>query len=180
MCIYIIINIINIWHQILQVTAVDLDTGNNARLTYRLISSNFSKSTESSDIFGIFPNSGWIYLHSNLDRERKDRHELLVAASDNGTPSQTATARVVINVMDANDNDPEFVKDQYDFSVEENSRRGTFVGTVAATDDDIGANAAVRYSLIPGNTSFQINPVTGKLYYNLFYCYFNVYTYATL
>lgn len=149
--------------QILQVTAVDLDTGNNARLTYRLISSNFSKNTESSDIFGIFPNSGWIYLHSNLDRERKDRHELLVAASDNGTPSQTATARVVINVMDANDNDPEFVKDQYDFSVEENSRRGTFVGTVAATDGDIGANAAVRYSLIPGNTSFQINPVTGKL-----------------
>lgn len=140
-----------------------MDTGNNARLTYRLISANSSGiPTDSSEIFGIFPNSGWIYLHSTLDREQQERHQFTVVATDNGTPSQTATARVVVKVLDANDNDPLFVKEVYEFSVEENVRRGAFVGAVSATDADVGANAAVRYYLIPSNTSFQINPVTGK------------------
>lgn len=112
-------------------------------------------------IFGIFPNSGWIYLRNNLDRETKDRYELTVAATDNGTPSQTATSQVIVNVLDANDNDPVFSKTSYEFSAEENLRRGAFVGVVLATDADINANAAIRYYLIPSNTSFQINPITG-------------------
>ncbi|KAF5284599.1 hypothetical protein FQR65_LT02425 [Abscondita terminalis] len=147
--------------QILQVTAVDLDTGNNARLTYRLMSDNSSSAT--SEIFAIFPNSGWIYLHRNLDREQEDRHHFNIIATDNGTPSQTATAKVIVKVLDANDNDPVFNKEVYEFSVEENIRRGSFVGTVAATDADVGINAALRYYLIPSNTSFQINLVTGEI-----------------
>ncbi|KAB0799258.1 hypothetical protein PPYR_07138 [Photinus pyralis] len=149
--------------QILQVTALDLDTGNNARLTYRLIASNDSVGESSSEIFGIFPNSGWIYLHRNLDREHQDAHYFSVIATDNGTPSQTATARVVVKVLDANDNDPVFSREVYEYSVEENVRRGSFVGNVTATDADVGANSAVRYYLIPSNTTFQINPVTGEI-----------------
>lgn len=62
--------------QILQVTAVDLDTGNNARLTYKLIpSSNISSAAEEVEVFGIFPNSGWIYVRSSLDREHRDRYD---------------------------------------------------------------------------------------------------------
>lgn len=150
--------------QILQVTALDLDTGNNARLTYRLAeTSNTSLvSTSTSEIFGIFPNSGWIYLRSNLDREKQERHSLTIVATDNGTPSQSATTRVVIKVLDANDNDPLFVQEVYKFSVEENVKRGTIVGSVLATDADVGSNAIIRYYLIPNNTSFQINPVSGK------------------
>ncbi|XP_018320915.1 protein dachsous [Agrilus planipennis] len=150
--------------QILQVTAIDLDTGNNARLTYRLASTNNSnRFSNSVDIFGIFPNSGWIYLRNNLDREQKENYDLIVAATDNGTPSQTATAKVTVKVLDANDNDPVFLSDSYEFSVEENQRRGAFVGVVSATDADIGLNAALRYNLIPGNTSFQISPTTGEI-----------------
>ncbi|KAF5281948.1 hypothetical protein FQA39_LY00472 [Lamprigera yunnana] len=150
--------------QILQVTAVDLDTGNNARLTYRLMPENSSANAiTSSEIFGMFPNSGWIYLHRNLDREQEEHHHFNVIATDNGTPSQTATAKVIVKVLDANDNDPVFNKDVYEFSVEENVRRGSFVGTVSATDVDVGINAALRYYLIPSNTSFQINLVTGEI-----------------
>lgn len=115
------------------------------------------------DLFGIFPNSGWIYLRSTLDRETRDRYELTVLASDNGTPSATATTRVTVNVLDSNDNDPEFLKDSYEFKVEENMRRGAVVGTIQAKDADLDVNAAIRYSLIPSNTSFQINPLSGEL-----------------
>ena len=163
----------------LQVTAIDLDTGNNARLTYRLLgdtnytshddkkplapalSSSGGDGSEDS-IFGIFPNSGWIYLRQPLDRESRDHYMLTVAATDNGTPAGTATSRVSVIVMDANDNDPVFTHEAYEFSVEENQARGARVGSVAATDGDLEVNAAVRYSLIPSNTSFQINPVTGE------------------
>lgn len=42
--------------QFLQVTAVDQDTGNNARLTYTI------KEKEFENVFGVFPNSGSLYL----------------------------------------------------------------------------------------------------------------------
>ncbi len=156
--------------QILQVTAIDLDTGNNARLTYRIVSQQqkqpnnhtTNNSNEASEAFAIFPNNGWIYLRAALDRETYDRYVITVLASDNGTPSATATTHVIINIDDSNDNDPEFGRDSYQFSVEENLRRGVVVGTVSATDADLDANAVLRYNLLPSNTSFQINSVTGR------------------
>uniref|UniRef100_A0A6P7F7B9 Protein dachsous n=1 Tax=Diabrotica virgifera virgifera TaxID=50390 RepID=A0A6P7F7B9_DIAVI len=150
--------------QILQLTAIDADSGNNARITYRLLSyANSSDDSDIQEIFGIFPNSGWLYLRSPLDRETRDKYILTVAASDNGTPSETATTKVILEILDANDNDPVFARDSYDFKIEENLRRGTLVGKVMATDADIGQNAALRYSLIPGNSSFQINQITGEI-----------------
>lgn len=68
--------------QITQFTAVDADTGNNARITYRLVSSNRSNGINDY-IFGIFPNSGWLYLNGTLDRESKDRYNLVVSAKGN-------------------------------------------------------------------------------------------------
>lgn len=101
-------------------------------------------------------------MRGTLDREARDRYDLTVLASDNGTPSATATTRVTVNVLDSNDNDPRFIRQSYEFSVEENLRRGAVVGIIQAKDADLDVNSAIRYSLIPSNTSFQINPVSGK------------------
>ncbi|XP_053960463.1 protein dachsous [Anastrepha ludens] len=180
--------------QILQVTAIDLDTGNNARITYRLVSSNNTQGLNSAgklptptllhpsgagfgatkqtlsaadaelaQLFGIFPNSGWLYLRGPLDRESRDSYELTVMASDNGTPAAHARARVIVEVLDANDNDPRFLSAAYEFVIEENMRRGALVGVVGASDLDLDENAEIRYSLIPSNTSFQVNSVTGEI-----------------
>lgn len=144
---------------------MDADTGNNARITYKILPSNTSTDPSSNQVFGMFPNSGWLYLRIALDRETKNRYNLVVAATDNGNPSQTATSRINIEVLDANDNDPVFDKEIYEFSLEENMRRGTLVGKIRATDPDIGMNSAIRYSLIPNNSSFMINSMTGKFLY---------------
>lgn len=146
-------------------TAVDQDTGNNARLTYRIKKSNDS---EDSDVFGIFPNSGLIYLKEKLDRETKSKYEVIVGVTDNGTPADTATAKVIVTVMDANDNDPKFSKDSYEFYVEENSAAGAFVGKISAVDSDFGPNALVKFSFVPGNSTFRINPSTGSSNFTLF------------
>lgn len=141
--------------QFLQVNALDLDTGNNARLTYRV------KEEALADLFGIFPNSGSLYLKKPLDREVRDRYTLTVLATDNGLPPGSAAVTVNLFVIDANDNDPVFVRDVYQFTVEENMEKGALVGAVSATDKDLDANAALRYTLLPANSSFQLNSVTG-------------------
>lgn len=114
------------------------------------------------ELFGIFPNTGMLYLRAPLDREARDRYDITVEAIDNGTPAASATTHIVVSVLDANDNDPVFGRDGYHFVVEENLRRGAAVGQLLATDADVDENAAIRYSLMPGNTSFQINAMTGK------------------
>ena len=151
------------YFQILQVTATDVDTGNNARLTYRIASSNESNVGDTDqDVFGIFPDNGFLYLREMLDRELRDTYDLIVVATDNGTPPQMATSRVSVRVLDANDNDPVFTREFYEFSVEENLRRGSAVGAVSAKDLDLGANSTIRYSIKSTNSSFQMNPITGE------------------
>lgn len=160
-------------------SASDIDTGNNARITYRIIASirispksNVSSpnsvaakllrsNTNATDIFGIYPHNGWIYLRNELDREACDMYDITVLASDNGTPTATAEAHVIVNVLDTNDNIPIFTRDSYEFLVEENVPRNTKLGTIWATDADAGINAQIRYTLLTNNTNFHINSKTG-------------------
>ena len=82
-------------------------------------------------------------------------------ATDNGLPPGSASATVNVFVIDANDNDPVFTRDVYQFTIEENLEKGALVGVVSATDRDLDANAALRYNLLPANSSFQLNSLTG-------------------
>lgn len=138
----------------MQVTAVDLDTGNNARLNYRL---------QGSAAFQIHPNTGWIFVAQNLDRELVNRYALTVFANDNGLPAATASASVLVNVLDDNDNDPHFEMDFYSYELLENLPPGTLVGNVSAYDLDLGKNANLRFAIIQVNSSFSIDPMTGEL-----------------
>lgn len=61
---------------ILTVKARDLDSGQNARISYRL-------SKENSD-FGIHAASGNVFVKSLLDRETIAEYRLLVIAADHG------------------------------------------------------------------------------------------------
>lgn len=132
---------------------MDLDTGNNARLSYRL---------QGSTAFRISPNTGWIYLARTLDRETLDRHALTVLATDNGSPAATASASVLVTVLDDNDNDPRFEKDFYGYELLENLPSGTLVGSVSASDPDLGKNALLRYAVVQANSSFAVDPDTGE------------------
>jgi hypothetical protein len=49
--------------QLLQVEAKDADSGNNARITYSIVEAKAGRSKATpSRLFGIFPNSGILYL----------------------------------------------------------------------------------------------------------------------
>ncbi|XP_058795788.1 protein dachsous [Phymastichus coffea] len=141
--------------QIIQVTAVDLDTGNNAQLSYRL--------EENINLFRMNTNTGWISLAGQLDREHLERYNVTILASDNGSPVATASTTLVINILDENDNEPHFHSEFYHFELLENLSPDVIIGTVCAVDADIGSNAVIRYTIVQPTSSFIIDPNTGEL-----------------
>ncbi|XP_060078510.1 protein dachsous-like [Ylistrum balloti] len=137
----------------LEVQASDLDMD---QITYTL--------QEVSDLFGIWPNNGHMYLKMPLDREVQHLYQLFVIAKDNGKPTQlSATATVLILVTDANDNFPEFSDNLYIFPVSEDVASRTVVGSVTATDRDIADNAKLEYSFVVPQTEFIINTYNGEI-----------------
>lgn len=81
-----------------------------------------------------------------------------------GIPSLTSTATLTIEILDENDNPPEFVLSQYAAAVPENATVGTEVFKVLATSRDIGLNAKMAYSITAGNKNmkFVIDESEGK------------------
>ena len=144
-------------------TALDLDTGNNARLNYRL---------QGASPFNVTSNTGWIILVGQLDRETVERYSLIVVATDNGTPAATATASVIVTVLDSNDNEPRFEKEVYTFEILENLPSGVLIGTVRASDPDLGKNALLRFSVVQPNSSFIVDSDTGEIFSSLYFFYF--------
>lgn len=162
--------------QILEIQAIDKDTGNNARITYKIISEN----NTNEEYFNVQSATGWVYLAKPLDRETTAKHKMTIIATDNGIPPLSTSASLVVNVIDANDNDPVFTKGSYEFQVEENHKAGAFVGKISATDADLGDNALVRYNLFPSNTSFIVNPISGEHFFYYFITFTTLYLTAVL
>ena len=78
-----------------------------------------------------------------LDREKLNKYLLTIVATDQGLVQRSDTAQVEVTVQDANDNSPVFQFNTYTASVREDSMSALPVGTVSATDIDIGINKAV-------------------------------------
>lgn len=85
-----------------QVTASDLDSGQNGRFSYSI--------SKDSDPYGQFlvDQSGWVVVADSLDREKISQHRIMVLATDTGSPQLTGTAIVMVTILDINDNGPEF------------------------------------------------------------------------
>ncbi|XP_019944637.2 cadherin EGF LAG seven-pass G-type receptor 3 isoform X2 [Paralichthys olivaceus] len=141
---------------ILHIQAIDTDSGDNARLEYRLTG------TSSDTPFIINSATGWVTVSSILDRESVEHYFFGVEARDYGMPPLSATASVTITVMDVNDNRPEFLQKEYYSRLNEDAVVGTSVVTVTAVDRDV--NSAVTYQITGGNTRnrFAISTAGGS------------------
>ncbi|KAG1673729.1 Fat-like cadherin-related tumor suppressor [Nymphon striatum] len=93
--------------------------------------------------FGI-RQTGEVFVSQTLDREITDKYDLVITATD-GT--FVATCRLLIDILDANDNPPVCIKSRYSELLLESTNPGTFVLTIEATDADEGRNAKLIYKL---------------------------------
>lgn len=143
---------------VLQVNANDGDTGFNGRVLHAISDGNIDS------CFNIDMETGLIYVYQPLDRERTDRYLLNVTVYDQGLVRKSSWRLLTVNIVDVNDNSPKFSQESYTTVVPENAAVGTEVILVTASDDDIGQNSEISYSLLTNTPQFAINSETGSVY----------------
>ena len=143
-------------------TAVDVDNGDNAEVTYSIVEGN------NENIFFIDSRTGQLVKNGDLDREEQDRYTIMVMASDHGDVPLNSTSLVTIAVLDANDNNPVFTESTSSLALAETTQSGVFLFKFTAIDDDLGNNADISYHITNGNigNTFHIDSITGRLYLN--------------
>ncbi|NXG28398.1 CADN protein, partial [Dromaius novaehollandiae] len=148
---------------VMDMTAVDLDdprTGTNAVLTYRIIQN--VQNEINLNLFSINSVSGTIYtMLGSLDREKEDKHLVVVEARDGGGLTGTGTATILVS--DVNDHAPVFLQRMYTAFVSENASINTEVAVVSAVDKDEGENAMVTFSILDGDNDRKFTIETDKV-----------------
>ncbi|KAG9490978.1 hypothetical protein GDO78_006360, partial [Eleutherodactylus coqui] len=142
---------------ILQVSASDEDEGINAKITYSI-------STTASEIlmaFTINSQNGELRTRRHLDYEATKYYEISVQAKDGG--GLAAHAKVLIEIIDENDNAPEIsITSSSDF-IPEDSAPGTVVALIKVHDPDSGENGEVQCR-IKGDLPFELISSTGNFH----------------
>ena len=142
-----------------QVSASDADSGDNGRVTYTIIGGN---------VGGAFvidpPTTGIVKTNVILDREIQSSYKLEIEASDMGRSGYlTSTCILKINVIDLNDNSPQFPQFP-PIVLQERTELGTTIMGVTANDIDL--NPILRYDFAPGGNpgeTFSIDTYSGLL-----------------
>ena len=131
---------------VVQVLAIDMDT--TANVTYSL-----SGNTSGEFLIAL---NGSIFTARALDRENTSSYVFTVIASDNNQPEMTATAVVMVMVLDINDHIPLIVPFQ-SISIPETVPIGTTIATFTAVDPDIGDNGMTDFFLLEVVPDFNLS-----------------------
>ncbi|XP_072252477.1 protocadherin alpha-3-like [Leuresthes tenuis] len=124
--------------------ATDADVGRNGISTYKLSQDeHFSLAVHKAGDSV----SAELVLQKALDREKQPVITMTLTAVDGGSPAKSGTSKLVINVLDINDNIPIFSESLYKTKITENTPLGTTVIAVNATDADEGLNSEIVYAL---------------------------------
>uniref|UniRef100_A0A8D2LKK3 Protocadherin gamma-C5 n=1 Tax=Varanus komodoensis TaxID=61221 RepID=A0A8D2LKK3_VARKO len=154
------------------VAASDPDEGDNARLTYSVMGSQFQGAPISSLVY-VNPESGDLYAQHSFDYERLQALQIPVLVQDAGSPRLSSSVTVFVFILDENDNTPVVLQpvtgqDLSAFQrIPRNAPAGYVVTKVTAVDADSGHNAWLEYSLLPQSTDpylFQVSPYTGEVW----------------
>ncbi|OCT87852.1 hypothetical protein XELAEV_18021554mg, partial [Xenopus laevis] len=149
------------------VTAQDLDVGFNGMSKYQIKSNPyFSLSVKKRKDGALIAE---LVLEKILDREEKEKHELLLTALDGGEQPRSGSTQVTIFVVDFNDNAPVFDQASYKINILENLPINTVIVKLNATDLDEDLNAEISYSFDEHTSDsakeiFDINKKTGEIY----------------
>ncbi|KAJ8342359.1 hypothetical protein SKAU_G00322870 [Synaphobranchus kaupii] len=96
------------------------------------------------------PDNGQIRVRSQVDYEETSSYEMYVQAMDKGAGAVAVHCKVVVEVVDVNDNVPEIVLSSLSSPVREDARADTVVALISVTDRDSGPNKQVSLQIPPG------------------------------
>uniref|UniRef100_A0AAG5D0U0 Protocadherin-like wing polarity protein stan n=1 Tax=Anopheles atroparvus TaxID=41427 RepID=A0AAG5D0U0_ANOAO len=126
------------------VTTVRARDPEDSPVVYSLVSLLDSRSQA---MFKVDSRTGIVTTSATLDRELMDVHYFRVIATDDSFPPRSGTTTLQVNVLDCNDHTPTFEAEQFHATVREGVSVGSTVITIRATDQDIGKNADIEYTI---------------------------------
>ncbi|XP_031647252.1 protocadherin alpha-8-like [Oncorhynchus kisutch] len=139
---------------VIRVNATDADEGSNSEVEFSL---GKTLRRKVYDMFEVDRLTGDIRVKGEVDFEDTEVYKLDVQASDKGQPPLTVECRVIIKIIDINDNEPEIDVTSLSNTVSEESKPGTVISLISVTDKDSGINGKV-ISSISENIPFELKP----------------------
>ncbi|CAF0885641.1 unnamed protein product [Rotaria sordida] len=146
-------------------SAYDSDLGENSRIHYELKNHNDGPFELITKINGGLA----LKVIKEIDREKQDSYQYELIAFDHGKPKKQSSTKLFIQVNDTNDNPVLLSKTYIQLHISENTPVGTELTYINATDNDIGLNGKIHYSITNGFPSsswrdyFRIGNSTGIL-----------------
>ncbi|XP_014239374.1 cadherin-89D [Cimex lectularius] len=142
-----------------RIKAYDQDLAINATVRYDIITGN------DKHLFYLDPQNGTLFLEKEIDLDTLPGmlFTLQIQATQLDNPLKTGVARVEVEVLDLNDNQPQFEVEMYNISIVENLPNGFSVLQVIAADIDQGDNGEFVYHLVDPSQAFSIDSRTGWL-----------------
>ncbi|XP_017283762.1 protocadherin gamma-C5 isoform X20 [Kryptolebias marmoratus] len=153
------------------VSASDLDSGENAKISYSILDSKVQDVSVSSYVY-MNADNGSIYSMHSFDYEKLKVFQIQVQAKDQGSPCLSSNATVHVFILDQNDNAPAVI---YPSSaalgslshqrMPRSAKAGHLVTKVTAVDADSGHNAWISYRLAEATDTslFTVNQYTGEV-----------------
>ncbi|XP_053317775.1 protocadherin alpha-6-like [Spea bombifrons] len=145
-----------------KLNATDLDEGDNGKIFYAF---NKLVSQQITTVFSIEQYTGIIYVIGKVDFEKKNMYEIEIDALDNGHYAIAGHCKVIVNILDVNDNTPELTVTSLNLPVPEDITEGSVVAVISVQDKDSGLNGKVN-CYISKNIPFKIT-LTLREYFSL-------------
>lgn len=143
---------------LLKVNATDPDKGANGKVTYAFHNVDHSVVQK----FQLDSYTGEIRNKEPLDFEEYKIYPMEIQAQDGA--GLMARAKVLVTVLDVNDNAPEVGITSVTTEVPENFPPGTIVALISVHDQDAGNNGHATCS-IPGNLPFKLEKLVDNYYH---------------
>ncbi|XP_028670340.2 protocadherin alpha-3-like [Erpetoichthys calabaricus] len=156
---------------VLEVSAVDADTNENAVITYYL---RENEATENPVVpfLTISSDNGQVFSFITFDFEELKSFKFVVVAKDSGMPSLSSSVTVTVLILDKNDNPPVVVFPSVtngtavvEETIARNVKAGYLVTKIRAYDADVGYNAWLSFSLEDATdlSLFRVGHYTGEI-----------------
>ncbi|XP_056152715.1 cadherin-related family member 1 [Lampris incognitus] len=149
-----------------KITVNDSDQGANAKFKLRLVGPGRVLRVVPQTVLNEAQVTIIVEDTSGIDYEKGPTLSFKLLAVEIDTPERfSATADIVINLLDTNDNIPRFTSEYYIARIPENSHGGSNVVSVTAKDPDSGPWGEVKYTIYgSGADLFAIHPSLGIIY----------------
>nr|XP_049604619.1 protocadherin alpha-2 isoform X6 [Syngnathus scovelli] len=137
---------------VIKLNATDMDEGMNSKITYSIIKMS---QNDPSNVFNLNTETGEITVKGPLNYEETPAYEVRIQAMDQGPVPRSANAKLLIEIVDVNDNAPEITVTSLMTPVKENAELGTIVALVTVSDKD-GGNNGVTECKVVGSVPFKL------------------------